>query len=299
MTSGLPVLTGLSSAAAAAGNNAAIMQRELNTGGFTLPAGVWPCSKTLIPPIACAIEGAGSYRSVIQQVTPGQAGLTLVDGQRLTLSGVGFTGPGTTGPVAAGISMTRAVAANTPLLFFEDVVVQQFSGNGIDGPEANVIVSTFNRVVCESLGGFGFSLTGVPGGAAGTSVSFNSCYAVACGKAGYSLMKMCYSSLNACACDSSGAGYVFQDCQGVALTACGAESLAATGTDMYSDGTNFRVDGCDGVDFGNACWTYGNSHYVLHVSGGSVNVKADRIGENSPAAVALGYALVDSGSQLG
>jgi len=299
MTSGMPVLTGLSSAAASAGTNAAALQRGLNSGGFVLPAGVWPYSKTLIVPPAAVIEGAGSYKSVLQQLTPGQAGLTLIDGQRLTLSGVGITGPGITGPQAAGISLTRAQAANTALLFFEDVIVQQFAGNGIDGPQANIIVSTFNRVVCENLGGTGFNLTGVPGGSAGTSTSLTGCYAVACKKAGYNLAKMCYSALTGCACDSSGAGYVLQQCEGVSLSGCGTESIVATGTDILSDGTSFRADACDGIDFGSGCWTYANGHYVLRVSGGSRNIRAGRIGENSPLPTALGHTLVDSGSQLG
>ena len=176
--------------------------------------------------------------------------------------------------------------------------MQQFGGDGIAAPQGNLIVSHFDRVTCTNVGGSGFNLTGVPGGSAGTSVKLTSCYAVGCGGAGYVLSKMCYSALSACACDSSGAGYVLSGCQGVALDACGTEGLTASGTGMCTDGTSFRVDGCDGIDL-RGCWTYANPRYVLHVSGGSANVRVGRIGENSPLRSALGHTLVDSGSQLG
>jgi hypothetical protein len=298
--SGLPILQGLSSN----GDNLVVLQRGLNSGGFCLPPGVWPYHGTLTaPPMATAVTGAGSYHSVLQQMQPGASGLTMTDGQRLMLSGVGITGPGssqgsTSPSPASGVQLRRVSQPNTALLFFEDVVIQQFPGDGIDASVANVIVSKFSRVVCESLGGSGFSLSGVPGGSAGTSCSFDACYAVACKQAGFSLAKMCYTSLAACAVDSSGAGYVFEACEGIGLTACGAESLIATGSGILTDGTAFRVDDCDGVDFGYGCWNYANSHYVLHVSGNSRNIRAGRIGENTPLPSALGHTLVDSGSQL-
>jgi hypothetical protein len=297
--SGLPILSGLSSN----GDNLAVLQRGLNSGGFCLPPGVWPYHGTLnVPPMATAITGAGSYHSVLQQQAPGVPGLVMTDGERLMLSGVGITGPGAGSAApgsAGGVLLRRVSKPNTALLFFEDVVIQQFPGNGIDGPSANVIVSKFTRVVCESLGSSGFSLSGVPNGPAGTSSSFDACYAVACAAAGFSLAKMCYSSLSACAVDSSGAGYVFEACQGISLAACGTEGIWATGTDLLRDGTSFRVEACDGVDFGNGCWTFGNNHYVLHVSGNSRNIRAGRIGENTPLPSALGHTLIDSGSQLG
>ncbi len=293
--SGMPLLTGLSTSE----DNTQLLQAAAADGGFTLPQGVFPYSRAINPPIACTIQGMNSYRSVLRQMTPGQAGIAVRDGQRLTLAGVGITGPGAISKgSAAGISLTRQRNADTFGLEFDDVTIQQFSGNGIDAPAANVIVSAFSRVICESLGGFGFNLTGEAGGSAGTSVSMVACYANAIKKAGYRLMRMCYGSLNGGACDASGAGLCVQACEGISLNGCGAEGVLATGTDAYSDGTNFHVDNCDGIDFGGACWVYANSHLVLHVSGNSTNIKVGRIGENSPLLQARANWLVDSGSQL-
>jgi hypothetical protein len=292
----MPVLTGLSTTQ----DNSTILLAAAADGGFALPPGVFPYSKPIVPSgNSCVITGAGSYQSVLQMTQPGQPGLEMIDGARLTLDGVGFTGPGGSGGTAPGLSITRKNNPNTFGLRFNDVVIQQFAGNGIDAPQANIIVSQFSKVTCESLGGFGFNITGVPGGAAGTSLQLSSCYAVACGLAGYYFQKMNYTALTGCGCDGCGAGYVFSACQGIALNACGTEGLTATGSGMINDGTSFRVDNCDGVDFGSGCWTYANSHLVLHVSGSSMNVRAERIGENTPLPVALGHTLIDSGSQFG
>ncbi len=290
----LPVPQGLNEV-----DNTQILQAAVSDGAFWLPQGVWPISRALVFPTSggLSVGGINSYRSVIYQKTSSQPCFVGVDTQRITLRGLGLTGPGVAVGTAPGISLSRNVNPNTYGLLFEDVAIQQFGGNGIDGPAANVIVSGFERVTFGHIGGIGINLTGVPGGPAGTSVLFKSLYANDCGLAGYVLAKMNYSELEACACDNSGAGYVFQDCQGIGVKACGTEMIAATGEDMLSDGTCFRVDGCDGVDFGGSCWTRGNSHYVLHVSGRSVNIRGGRIGENEPLPSALGHTLVDSGSQ--
>jgi hypothetical protein len=248
--------------------------------------------------VACTVEGVNSYRSVIQMTEPGVPAISMTDGARLTLAGVGLTGTGVT-DAASGVVLARSAAANTFGLIFDDVVIQQFGGDGIHGVEANVIVSSFKKVTCESLGGFGFNLTGVPGGAAGTSVDFASCYAVACAKSGFHLQKMNYSRLGACGVDSSGTGYVLEECEGIAFAGCGTEGvIAGAAGGMYADGTSFRVDDSSGVDFGYGCWTYGNSHLVLHVSGGSSGVRGV-IAENSPTAGALGAVAVDSGCSYG
>jgi hypothetical protein len=295
-------LTGLSTI----GDNYTALQAAINKGGFSLSPGVYPCSKSLVLPANGAVlQGNGSYSSVIKMTTPGVSALVGVDVARVTLSGIGLTGTGVpkpgavvTPPIANGISLSRKSAANTYGLSFDDVCIQQFTGSGIDAAEANIIVSRFTRVTCEVLSENGFYISGAEGGASGTSLSLEACYANACGEAGYYLENMTYVSLNACACDASATGYVLSECQGVSLTACGTEDIGGSGNAMYNDGTSFRVDGCNGVDFGSSCWTYQNGHYVLHVSGSSSNIRAGRIGENSPLPSALGHTLVDSGSQF-
>jgi hypothetical protein len=275
-------------------DNSALLRAAVAAGGFVLPPGTFPISSPLvIPATGCTIEGAGSYRSILK-VTSINPGLVLADSSRLNISGIGITGNGQNGN-APGISITRKSAPNTFGVRLTDVIIQQFGGNGIDGPSANLIVSKFTGVVCENVGGIGINLTGVPNGSAGTSVVLEGCYANACKQAGYYLEKMNYSVLSCCACDASGAGYILNQCQGISLEACGAEGVMATGASTINDGTNFRINDCDGVDLGSGCWTYGNSHYVLHVSGNSMNIRAGRIGENSPLPSALGHTLVDSG----
>ena len=289
----MPVPSGLSQTS----DNYARLQAAMADGGFSLPAGVFPVSRALVAPVACTLEGENSYRSVLKMTSSAQPAISMTDGARLTIKGVGLTGTGITG-TAPGLQILRQANPSTFGLLLDDVVIQQFGGDGINAVEANLIVSSLRRVTCENLGGFGFNVTGVPGGAAGTSVAFTSCFATACAKSAYRLQKMNYSRFDACAADACGTGYVLEDCQGIGFTASGTEGIAATGTDMHSDGTSFRVDGCTGIDFGDACWTYGNSHLVLRVSGGSVNVRG-HITENSPLPAAAGAVMVDSGSQYG
>jgi hypothetical protein len=267
-------------------------------GGFALPAGTFPVSRALVPPAGCTIEGTGSYSSVLRVTVPGQPAISMTDCSHVTIRGVGLTGPGAAAGTAPGLLIGRSRAPNTFGLLLDDVVIQHFGGDGISAVRANVIVSVFRRVTCENLSGCGFDLTGVPGGPAGTSTSLTACYAVACGKSAYHLQKMNYCAFSACAADACGTGYVLEECQGISLAACGTEGIVATGATMYTDGTSFRADRCEGVDFGTACWTYGNAGLVLRISGTSRNIRG-RIAENAPAESAVGAVLVDSGSEYG
>jgi hypothetical protein len=290
----MPVPAGLSTTS----DNAALLQTAMADGGFALPAGTYPVSRALVPPVGCTIEGSGSYCSVLKVTATGQPAISMTDCSHFTARGIGLTGPGMAKGTAPGIAIARSRAPNTFGLLLDDVVIQQFGGNGISAIRANVIVSAFRRVTCENVTGSGFDLTGIPGAAAGTSTSLTACYAVACAKSAYHLQKMNYCSFSACAADACGTGYVLEECQGISFAACGAEGIAATGTTPYTDGTSFRADRCDGVDFGTACWTYGNAGLVLRVSGASRNIRG-RIAENAPAASAAGAVLVDSGSEYG
>jgi hypothetical protein len=290
----MPVPAGLSTTS----DNAALLQAAIAGGGFALPPGTFPISRALVPLAGCTIEGSGSYCSVLKVTAAGQPAISMTDCSHVTMRGTGLTGPGTADGAAPGILITRSRAPNTFGLLLDDVVIQHFGGDGISAARANLIVSAFRRVTCENVTGSGFDLTGVPGGAAGTSTSLTACYAVACGKSAYHLQKMNYCAFSSCAADACGTGYVLEDCQGISFAACGAEGIAATGATMYTDGTNFRADRCDGVDFGTACWTYGSTRLVLRVSGASRNIRG-RIAENAPAMSAIGAVLVDSGSEYG
>jgi hypothetical protein len=290
----VPIPAGLS----AASDNAALLQAAMDDGGFGLPAGTFPVSRALVPPAGCTIEGAGAYRSVLRVTAPGQPAIAMTDCSHFTMRGLGLTGPGLAPGSAPGLLIARSQAQNTFGLLLDDVVIQHFGGDGISAAGANVIVSAFRRVTCENVTGSGFLLTGVAGAAAGTSTSLTACFAVACGESAYRLQKMNYCAFSACAADACGTGYVLEECQGISLAACGTEGIAATGATMYTDGTSFRADRCDGVDFGTACWTYRNTGLVLRVSGASRNIRG-RIAENAPAASAVAAVLVDSGSEYG
>lgn len=116
-------------------------------------------------------------------------------------------------------------------LAIRDVFIRYFGGLGMD--LRTPIASKLSNVGAWNCGA-GFSFTG------GTSVSASALYANGCKGPGYQLNGMAYTSLDACACDSSYLGYLISAGVGVSLTACGAESLLASG---HYTGTAFTVSG--------------------------------------------------------
>lgn len=57
----------------------------------------------------------------------------------------------------------------------------------------------------------------------GTSVVFNSCYAVTSTECGFNLYNMTYCSLNGCAAEVNGVGYNFENSKAIVLNGCGCE----------------------------------------------------------------------------
>jgi hypothetical protein len=271
-----------------------VLQKAVNAGPVHLNAGVYACSKPVVLPMAAAITGDGSYRSIIQQSSPLNPGLAGTDTARVTLQGIGVTGPGKGPGSAHGIQLERSASPNTFGLNFDDVIVQAFGGHGIS--LSNPIVSHLDKVIAENCGQCGFYLAGAAGGAAGTSTVLTACYGNSCGQAGYWLATMTYSVLSGCAADGNGAGYVIEQCEGITLTSCGAEGTVVNGKTLASDGTSFRVDASSGIAL-DYCWCYANPAVTTHVSGGSTRVRV-KVKDNSPAATATAALVVDAGSEL-
>ena len=270
------------------------IQDALGMDAVYLNAGIYLCTKPpVLPALAPSITGEGSYRSVIQVRAPGP-GIMGTDVARLTLRGVGITGAGKAAGSAAGIELARSASPNTFGLNFDDVVVQQFGGNGV--ALSNPIVSRLTGVIAENCGQCGFYLSGVIGGASGTSTVLSACYGNACGLAGYYIDTMTYIQLAGCAADGNAAGYVIERSQGVVLSACGAEGTVAGGVGLMADGTSFRVDASSAVSLDD-CWCYGNPAVTTHISGGSTRIRV-RVKDNSPAASAVAALVVDTGSEI-
>lgn len=83
-------------------------------------------------------------------------------------------------------------------------------------------VSVFDKVMFQLSEGYGLMLQGIDVSIC-TAITLNSCYVNIAKIAGYSFTNMVYSTVNSCACDSSGIGYLLDNCRGITMSGCGAE----------------------------------------------------------------------------
>jgi hypothetical protein len=117
----------------------------------------------------------------------------------------------------------------SPYLNFNNV----FINDAINGVVLSTFVSTFTNVrVKAKFGsgerGFVIARKGWYSGAedseiAGTSLTFNSCFANGFSKSGYFFHQTSNSTLNACAADMCVNAYEFRQAKGIAMNGCGAE----------------------------------------------------------------------------
>jgi hypothetical protein len=266
------------------------------TGGTVyISTGTYVFSKPLMLRSHTNIQGANSYSAILEYHGDlNQSWLQGTDMEHLVLRDLGINGT-TWGsqPVGTGhaIDLTRSVNPDTHFVTMENVHVQNAGGSGIR--VSNPMVSKLDRCVVTNCGR-GFELYGVPGGMAGTSVKMAVCYANNCAREGYSLSKMTYMSLDGCAADHNGVGYHLFDCDGVALTGCGAELTAAKNG---LDGTSFLVENSRGITITSA-FTWSNAADAIRVGGGSQNITITGTVENGPTATATASIRVQPGSTV-
>lgn len=161
----------------------------------------------------------------------------------LTIKDLTFEGPGMDSVGGGGIDLRKDKEANLQGLTFENVTVQHCAivyGIGIDTP----ITTTFTNVRIMGCVGNGFSLWG-----SGTSVTFNTCYAITCTQAGFCLNQLNYSSLIGCAAEVCGIDYYLtNNCNNVSLISCGSEDAikrkSVDGVDYL--GVDYQIEGGTG-----------------------------------------------------
>jgi len=126
-----------------------------------------------------------------------------------------------------------------------DVMMTSNFGHGVRG--ISVITSTFTNVVCQQ-GAFGFYFDNI-GVRNGTSIKFDSCWALNNCSGGYALIKYYYCSfINTSADTVNGAlyAYVLSDCKSISFNGCASEKFVQT---------NLSISSCDGIVI-NACLTH-------------------------------------------
>jgi hypothetical protein len=239
------------------------------TGGTVyLPAGTYRLTGQLVVGSGITLLGAGPTASVLQQTSTSAHALYGQDLRHVTVANLGLTGPGS--GTGSGIYFEPVGVVALNYLSFRDLFVKDFGGDGLH--IVRTIVSLFERVVAQTNGGYGINLL-APGDAVagGTSCTLNSCYGNGNTTGGIRLHRMSYSSLNACAADSSPVGYQIDLSYGVTLSGSGAEDCA-TGIKINGGQNNLISGG----------FIYGSRGICVHITGGAVGCGVAHLVEVDP-----------------
>lgn len=250
-------------------------------GVVYLPTGTYKISASITIYNRLTIRGDGDFVTNIVQSNSGADGFVGASLIYIIIEHLRLTGPNTGG--GRGLHFT----VEFDYCILRDISTTGWGLTGIDIEQP--IVSNFTRVTSFSNGGAGFYIHGT-GLGAGTSCSFDSCWAHDNVSNGFSFFNMTYCALMACAADNqtnaSRAGYLIDTCTGFSLLGCGSE-VNNYGI-KFSGGTGHFVSSF----FGYATPASGIGIYVA----GTTNVNLLSIVESNANAGAAAWVQVDSGS---
>lgn len=262
-----------------------------NTAGggvVYFPAGTYKLTSALTVYSNITLIGDGSDVSVLHQTGSNADGLTGNSIVNFRMNGLWVTGTGA--GTGIGLHLTESAGAANEFIHITDCTFYSFGSHGVE--TSLMIVSQFDRVVCQSNGGKGFYITSASSSLAGTSCVFTACWAQDNALHGWHVQFMVYSTLNSCASDGNGIGYLIDTCQSVNLSACGAESILAQNT---LDGTAYKVSGstCCKLD---GCWNFNNKAVAFWNTGDSFSTNILNVVENTPGSGATASIKTDAGS---
>jgi hypothetical protein len=272
-----------------AADDTAALQAAINSvpadgGTVYVPTGRYRVSDVVHLRSNLVVVGDGDGPSLIQQVGAGKDLFAGVGLNKVTLEKVYLVGTGA--GAGSGVNLTKGGNDAVPYVCMRDVTVESF---GVDGVAVeNPIVSSFDRVLCQSNGRYGFNLYGQSGAAAGTSSALTACYGNGNVSAGFRLLNVVYATVFGCAADHNQIGYLIDTCQGVNVNGSGAEGNSVAGV---------RVTGGYGVALV-GLWEYDNRGIGVHVTGNANTVTVIGATDNTPNASATNFVKVDSGCHV-
>lgn len=267
-------------------NDTVAIQNAINAasaGGGTVffPTGTYEIFQALTIYTGVSLLGVGSEASLIVQNTTTEDGLYGVDIASVGLEGLLILGPSS--GTGVGVNFSWSAAGNVPFLDFKDLKVHNFGSDGlaIETP----IVSTFSQVVSQNNGGYGFNWYH-----AGTSCTFDACWGRGNAFAGYHFYESVYMSLNGCAADSNGIGYLIENAQSIGLYSCGAESQVI-GSGAW-DGTGIKISNSSVIGLHDV-WITNNVGVGIWVTNGSIATEIFGAADNSPGVGATNFVKTD------
>lgn len=269
-------------------DDTAALQATINavpsTGGTVyIPSGTYNISSALELKNSLVLQGDGINASRIAQTTTSANGLHALNAINVDIRDLRVGGPGS--GTGIGIYFERSASNPVDYINLTNVNIRQFGSHGFQID--TVIVSTLVKVISQNNGGHGFYINN------GTSLNMSACYGLNNGQAGYCLTSVVYSSLNGCATDSCGIGYLLDTCQGVALNGCGCESTVNKSTSYPGHAFKVIAGASNGLY---NCWNYANMAIAYWVTGSARSVILSGVSESGPVVGATASIQVDSGS---
>jgi len=268
-------------------DNTVFIQNAINAahaaqgGTVFVPVGNYKITGALTLYTGVSVLGEGSEASQITQANTAASVFTANDAASISLTGLYLDGPGS--GTGVGVNFGWTGAGNVPYLNFTDLKVYNFGSDGI--AIETPIVSSFTQVVCKSNGGYGVNFYH-----AGTSCVFNDCWMRLNAFAGYHFYQSVYMSLNGCAADNNGVGYLVESAQSINFNGCGAETQVV-GAGAW-DGTGFKISNSSVVGIHNA-WITGNPAVGIWVTNGSIATEIFGAADNSPGVGATAFVKTD------
>lgn len=250
-------------------------------GTVFLPSGVFNSSASIEIFTGISIIATGSEATIINITDASKDGIIGNDVASITLQGFLIQGPGS--GTGVGINLGWTSAGNLPYLDFKDLKVRNFGSDGI--ALETPIVSTFEQVLSQSNGGYGFNFYH-----AGTSCTFISCWGRDNALAGYHFYESVYMNLSGCAADGNTLGYFVENAQGIGFFACGTESnLVGTGD---FDGSGFKISNSSVIGLHDV-WITNNNAIGIYITNGSIAVEIFGAADNSPGLGATNFVKTD------
>lgn len=269
-------------------DDSAAWQAAINSGAalVVMPPGTSVIGSQLTPVSNQTIRGAGVGVSTLKYTATSGHHFLGEDIVNWTCRDLTVQGPGITG--GGGIWLKLNTRSNVERIVLHNILATETGNAGVslDTP----IVSSLNEVIVTHTGAAGFNVYG-----GGTSMSLRNCYVSDAATAGFSLIGLSYGSLTACAVDTCGQGYLFENCHGLHAVACGSERNVAKNS-LPGDG--FVVNGGNAIVLTGA-YSSGDAGAALHIQSGTVNGKVWAMGfrQTTVSGVTSTYGIqTDSGA---
>lgn len=263
----------------------AAVNAAFNAGGGVvyIPTGTYKLTAAITLKNRVTVRGDGDYvTNIVQSSTTanGFVGSSLI---YTVIEHLRLTGPGS----GSGSGMQFDTEFDYAII--RDVSATNWGSTGIIIEQP--IVSNLTRVTSFSNGGAGFYIHGNVSTGAGTSVSFNSCWAHDNISNGFSFQNMTYCAMVACAADNQNqtakSGYLVDGCTGFTFTGCGSEG--------NNFGWEFTGASTGMVITSPFIYNTPATGIGVWVTGGSTNVQIFAATEVSPQVGAAAFIKVDSG----